>query len=117
MNASIFPRKCQFECDFCGSLNTLTVASVSLPDCQEVRCSVCGKLAMTIGEFRSSEAGFREEVEHYLLLGREQNADKRYIKGSYAGAIGIPQVMPSRNARPGAGNSSGVGDPSKPTRT
>lgn len=38
---------------------------------------------------------FREELEHYLLLGREQNADIRNIKGSYAGAIGIPQFMPS----------------------
>lgn len=42
---------------------------------------------------------FREELEHYLLLGREQNADILNIKGSYAGAIGIPQFMPSSYRR------------------
>ena len=41
---------------------------------------------------------FRDELEHYLLLGRERSAelaDLLSIKGSYAGAIGIPQFMPS----------------------
>lgn len=38
---------------------------------------------------------FREELEQYLLLTREQDADVFSIKGSYAGAIGIPQFMPS----------------------
>lgn len=38
---------------------------------------------------------FRNELEQYLLLVREQNANILSIKGSYAGAIGIPQFMPS----------------------
>lgn len=38
---------------------------------------------------------FRDELEQYLLLIREQDADLFSIKGSYAGAIGIPQFMPS----------------------
>ncbi len=42
---------------------------------------------------------FRDELEQYLLLGREQNADVLSIKGSYAGAIGIPQFMPSSYRR------------------
>jgi membrane-bound lytic murein transglycosylase B len=42
---------------------------------------------------------FRDELEQYLLLGREQNADVLNIKGSYAGAIGIPQFMPSSYRR------------------
>jgi membrane-bound lytic murein transglycosylase B len=42
---------------------------------------------------------FREELEHYLLLGREQRADILGIKGSYAGAMGIPQFMPSSYRR------------------
>ena len=42
---------------------------------------------------------FRDELEHYLLLGRERSADLLSIKGSYAGAIGIPQFMPSSYRR------------------
>lgn len=42
---------------------------------------------------------FRNELEQYLLLGREQRADILNIKGSYAGAIGIPQFMPSSYRR------------------
>ena len=38
---------------------------------------------------------FRDELEQYLLLIREQNAGMFSINGSYAGAIGIPQFMPS----------------------
>jgi len=38
---------------------------------------------------------FRDELEQYLLLTREQGTDIFSIKGSYAGAIGIPQFMPS----------------------
>jgi len=38
---------------------------------------------------------FRGELEQYLLLTREQGANMLSIKGSYAGAIGIPQFMPS----------------------
>ena len=38
---------------------------------------------------------FRSELEHYLLLARENGYAPLSIKGSYAGAIGIPQFMPS----------------------
>jgi len=38
---------------------------------------------------------FRDELEQYLLLVREQDKGMFNIKGSYAGAIGIPQFMPS----------------------
>ena len=37
---------------------------------------------------------FRSELVQYLLLAKEQNFDLFNIKGSYAGAIGIPQFMP-----------------------
>ena len=40
-------------------------------------------------------AFFRDELENYLLLAREQQFDVRDVKSSYAGAIGIPQFMPS----------------------
>ena len=38
---------------------------------------------------------FRSELEHYLLLAREQGWELLKVPSSYAGAIGIPQFMPS----------------------
>lgn len=38
---------------------------------------------------------FRGELEQYLLLAREQRLDYYAVLGSYAGAIGLPQFMPS----------------------
>jgi len=38
---------------------------------------------------------FRKELEQYLLLSREAEFDPLSIKGSYAGAMGISQFMPS----------------------
>ena len=37
---------------------------------------------------------FRNELEQYLLLAREAHLDVFALRGSYAGAIGIPQFMP-----------------------
>jgi len=37
---------------------------------------------------------FRGELEQFLLLARESRADVASFRGSYAGAIGIPQFMP-----------------------
>jgi membrane-bound lytic murein transglycosylase B len=38
---------------------------------------------------------FRSELENYLLLARDQGFDLLAIRSSYAGALGIPQFMPS----------------------
>ncbi len=38
---------------------------------------------------------FRSELENYLLLARDQEFDLLSIRGSYAGAMGVPQFMPS----------------------
>lgn len=38
---------------------------------------------------------FRQELEQYLILAREQSIDPLSIKGSYAGAMGIPQFISS----------------------
>lgn len=38
---------------------------------------------------------FRRELSEYLLLTREEGKDPRSIKGSYAGAMGYGQFMPS----------------------
>ena len=38
---------------------------------------------------------FRSELENYLLLAREQQFNMLAVRGSYAGALGIPQFTPS----------------------
>ena len=38
---------------------------------------------------------FRKELREFLLLTREQQVDPLSLKGSYAGAMGLPQFMPS----------------------
>jgi membrane-bound lytic murein transglycosylase B len=38
---------------------------------------------------------FRKELEHYLLMSREEKVDPREFKGSYAGAMGMPQFISS----------------------
>ena len=38
---------------------------------------------------------FKKELEHFLVMTKEQNLDPLSIKGSYAGAMGIPQFIPS----------------------
>ena len=42
---------------------------------------------------------FRAELEQYLLLARDRDIDVFSLKGSYAGAIGIPQFMPGSYRR------------------
>jgi membrane-bound lytic murein transglycosylase B len=44
---------------------------------------------------------FRDELEQYLLLTRDARLDPLAIKGSYAGAMGAPQFMPSNYRRYG----------------
>jgi membrane-bound lytic murein transglycosylase B len=46
-------------------------------------------------------AFFRDELEQYLLLCRREGADPLAQRGSYAGAIGLPQFMPSSILRYG----------------
>jgi membrane-bound lytic murein transglycosylase B len=37
---------------------------------------------------------FRQELENFLLLARDEKMDPLSLRGSYAGAMGIPQFMP-----------------------
>ncbi len=53
-------------------------------------------LAFDFPTGRSDRSGFfRQELEHLLLLARSENMDPLSLKGSFAGAIGMPQFMPS----------------------
>jgi membrane-bound lytic murein transglycosylase B len=38
---------------------------------------------------------FRDELEQFILLSRDMGLDPKVVKGSYAGAMGAPQFMPS----------------------
>lgn len=42
---------------------------------------------------------FRSELENFILLAREEHLDALTLTGSYAGAIGTPQFMPSSYRR------------------
>lgn len=42
---------------------------------------------------------FRTELEQFLLLARENGMEPLRVKGSFAGAIGIPQFMPGSQRR------------------
>lgn len=41
------------------------------------------------------ETFFRKELKEYLLMAREEKFDPRKLKGSYAGAMGMPQFISS----------------------
>ena len=44
---------------------------------------------------RDRSAFFRDELEEFFVLCHQQGLDPLTVKGSYAGAIGLPQFMPS----------------------
>jgi membrane-bound lytic murein transglycosylase B len=44
---------------------------------------------------RDRSAFFKTELENYLLMVHKENMNPLSLKGSYAGAIGMPQFMPS----------------------
>jgi len=50
----------------------------------------------TLGfDYPPRAAFFRKELEHFLLMSREERFDPRTLKGSYAGAMGMPQFISS----------------------
>ena len=52
-------------------------------------------LSMLAFQYPPRAEFFRRELEEYLLLTREAGLDPMAVRGSYAGAIGIPQFLPS----------------------
>jgi membrane-bound lytic murein transglycosylase B len=50
-------------------------------------------------DYPAREKFFRDELEQFLLLTRDGRLDAKTIKGSYAGAMGAPQFMPSNYRR------------------
>jgi peptidoglycan lytic transglycosylase B len=60
---------------------------------------VLDALATLSFEYPAREKFFRDELEQFLLLTRDGRLDPKTVKGSYAGAMGAPQFMPSNYRR------------------
>ena len=58
------------------------------------RWRVVDALTTLAFDYPARASFFRSELEQYLLLVREAGLDVFSLRGSYAGAIGIPQFMP-----------------------
>ncbi|MDA1118487.1 MAG: lytic murein transglycosylase B [Proteobacteria bacterium] len=63
------------------------------------RWRVIDALATLAFDYPPRAPFFRGELENYLLFAREMELDVFAVKGSYAGAIGIPQFMPGSYLR------------------
>lgn len=59
------------------------------------RVKVLEALTTLAFDYPRRAAFFRNELEAFLLLGREQGWDYGEIRGSFAGAMGLPQFLPS----------------------
>jgi membrane-bound lytic murein transglycosylase B len=56
-------------------------------------------LATLAFDYPPRHSYFRDELEQFLLLVRENKLDPLTVTGSYAGALGAPQFMPSQYRR------------------
>jgi len=66
---------------------------------QTGRWRVIDALTTLAFDYPPRAAFFRGELENYLLIARETGADVFSVRGSWAGAIGIPQFMPGSYLR------------------
>src|SRR5450631_3010395 len=60
---------------------------------------VLDALATLAFDYPARAKFFRDELEQFILLCREMGLDPKAVKGSYAGAMGAPQFMPSNYRR------------------
>ena len=60
---------------------------------------VLDALATLAFDYPARAKFFRDELEQFLLLTRDSRLDPLSVKGSYAGAMGAPQFMPSNVRR------------------
>ena len=60
---------------------------------------VLDALATLAFDYPARASFFRDELEQFILLSRELGLDPLKVKGSYAGAMGAPQFMPSNYRR------------------
>ncbi len=60
---------------------------------------VLDALATLAFDYPARAKFFRDELEQFILLTRDMRLDPLSVKGSYAGAMGAPQFMPSNYRR------------------
>jgi membrane-bound lytic murein transglycosylase B len=60
---------------------------------------VLDALATLAFDYPARAKFFRDELEQFILLARDTGLDPLIVKGSYAGAMGAPQFMPSNYRR------------------
>jgi membrane-bound lytic murein transglycosylase B len=60
---------------------------------------VLDALATLAFDYPARAKFFRDELEQFILLARDTGFDPLVVKGSYAGAMGAPQFMPSNYRR------------------
>jgi len=60
---------------------------------------VLDALATLAFDYPARSKFFRDELEQFILLSRDIGLDPLTVKGSYAGAMGAPQFMPSNYRR------------------
>ena len=60
---------------------------------------VLDALATLAFDYPARAKFFRDELEQFILLARDMGLDPKVVKGSYAGAMGAPQFMPSNYRR------------------
>jgi membrane-bound lytic murein transglycosylase B len=60
---------------------------------------VLDSLATLAFDYPARAKFFRDELEQFILLTRDMGLDPKAVKGSYAGAMGAPQFMPSNYRR------------------
>ena len=65
------------------------------------RWRVIDALSTLAFDYPARASFFKSELEQYLLLARDEGLDIFALRGSYAGAIGIPQFMPGSLRRYG----------------
>jgi len=63
------------------------------------RWRVVDALTTLAFDYPARSSFFRSELENYLLFARDANLDVFAMRGSYAGAMGLPQFMPSSARR------------------
>jgi membrane-bound lytic murein transglycosylase B len=63
-------------------------------------------LATLAFDYPPRQRFFRGELEEFLLLVKENKLDPLNVPGSYAGALGVPQFMPSQYRRYAVGTNS-----------
>ncbi|OAI51195.1 hypothetical protein AYO46_08485 [Betaproteobacteria bacterium SCGC AG-212-J23] len=63
------------------------------------RWRVVDALTTLAFDYPARSSFFRAELESYLLFARDANLDVFAMRGSYAGAMGLPQFMPSSARR------------------